>query len=239
LGLISQASRHRFIFTEVDMPMEQVTQLKHKVTGYPDLRIASDLPAEFFRETSALPDEDAMELSSQLFMLDKWPYVWTAVLLMKKHPTAMKKVRWSYLKSLGERMDSWGMIDAFAALAGPAWRAGQISNARVLRWTRSPNRWWRRAALVCTVFLNRRAQGGIGDTPRTLMICEALVADRDDMVAKGLSWTLRDLSKRDCTSVENFIKINESVLPTLVKREVKNKLATGLKNPPRNVYKPN
>jgi 3-methyladenine DNA glycosylase AlkD len=136
-------------------------------------------------------------------------------------------------------MDSWGMVDAFAALAGPAWRAGQISNVRVLRWTRSTNRWWRRAALVCTVFLNRKAQAGTGDTTRTLTICEELVADRDDMVAKGLSWALRDLSKRDRTSVENFIKIHESVLPALAKREVKNKLTTGLKNPRRNVFKPN
>jgi 3-methyladenine DNA glycosylase AlkD len=219
--------------------MKQVIKLRHWVASYPDLCKATELPAEFFRETSALQDEDAMDLASQLFMMDKWPYVWTAVLVMKKHPSAMKRVRWNYLKSLGERMDSWGMVDAFAALAGPAWRAGQISDARVLRWTRSPNRWWRRAALVCTVFLNRKAQGGTGDTPRTLMICEALVADRDDMVAKGLSWALRDLSKRDRAAVESFIKTHESVLPALVKREVKSKLTTGLKNPRRNFFKPN
>jgi hypothetical protein len=41
------------------MPMGQVIQLKHKVTDYPDLRKAADLPAEFFRETSALTDADA------------------------------------------------------------------------------------------------------------------------------------------------------------------------------------
>lgn len=217
------------------MPKGQVIQLKRKVTGYADLHKATDLPAEFFRETSALPDEDALELASRLFMMDQWLYVWTAVLIVKKHPTAMKKVRWSYLKSLGERMNSWGMVDAFAALAGPAWRNGQLSNARVMRWTESPNRWWRRAALVCTVFLNRKAKGGTGDTPRTLMVCEALAADHDDMVAKGLSWALRDLSKRDRCAVEDFIKTHESVLPARVKREVKNKLITGLKNPRRNI----
>ena len=65
------------------------------------------------------------------------------------------------------------------------------------------------------------------------MICEALAADRDDMVAKGLSWALRDLSKRDRAAVEIFLKIHESVLPARVKREVRNKLTTGLKNPRR------
>ena len=70
------------------------------------------------------------------------------------------------------------------------------------------------------------------------MVCEALAADRDDMVAKGLSWALRDLSKRDRASVWNFIEIHDSVLPALVKREVKNKLTTGVKNPRRGVSKP-
>jgi len=215
------------------MPLKQVKALKEKIAYYSGVCTVKELPKEFFRETSALPDKEALTLASQLFMMDEFFYVWTAVLLMHRHPTAMKKIRWTHLKPLGEQMDSWGMVDAFAALAGPAWRAGQISDARVMIWTRSPNRWWRRAALVCTVFLNRKAQGGTGDTPRTLMICEALAADRDDMVAKGLSWALRDLSKRDRGSVEKFLKTHESVLPARVKREVRNKLTTGLKNPRR------
>ncbi len=221
------------------MTLKQVLALKDKISRYPDLHKATDLPREFLQETSALSDEDALALASQLFMMDDWLYVWTAVLLMNRHPTAMKKVRWNSLKLLGERMDSWGMVDAFAALAGPAWRAGQLSDARILRWTKSPNRWWRRAALVCTVFLNRKTLGGAGDTRRTLMICEALAADHDDMVAKGLSWALRDLSKRDPASVWDFIKARESTLPALVKREVRNKLTTGLKNPRRKAPKPN
>ncbi len=216
-----------------DLTLKQVKALKEKIIYYSGECKVKELPEEFFRETSALPDKEALTLASQLFMMDNFFYVWTAVLLMHKHPTAMKKIRWTYLKPLGEQMDSWGMVDAFAALVGPAWRAGQISDARVLRWTKSPNRWWRRASLVCTVFLNRKAQGGTGDTPRTLMICEALVADRDDMVVKGLSWALRDLSKRDRVAVEKFLKTHESALPARVRREVQNKLTTGLKNPRR------
>lgn len=215
------------------MALKHVIALKNKIVHYHGVRKVPDLPKELFQETSALPDEDALELASQLFTMDNLFYVWTAVLLLRKHPTAMKKIRWNFVKPLGERMDSWGMVDAFAALAGPAWRTGQISDTRVLRWTRSPNRWWRRAALVCTVFLNRKAQGGTGDTSKTLMICEALASDRDDMVAKGLSWALRDLSKRDPSSVKEFVQIHETVLPARVKREVRNKLTTGLKNPRR------
>ncbi|HUS10646.1 MAG TPA: DNA alkylation repair protein, partial [Pyrinomonadaceae bacterium] len=65
------------------------------------------------------------------------------------------------------------------------------------RWARSKNRWLRRTALVSTVPLNNKARGGRGDSERTLMICEMLLDDRDDMVIKALSWALRELSKRD------------------------------------------
>ena len=130
-------------------------------------------------------------------------------------------------------MDSWGLVDAFSAIAGPVWREGYISDETVVGWTRSESRWWRRAALVCTVFLNRKAQGGRGDTPRTLMVCEVLASDKDDMVAKGMSWALRDLSKRDLAAVEKFVEEHKDELPALVKREVRNKLTLGVKNPRR------
>jgi 3-methyladenine DNA glycosylase AlkD len=98
-------------------------------------------------------------------------------------------------------------------------------------WTRSKDRWWRRAALVSTVPLNSKARGGTGDTRRTLEICQLLVDDRDDMVIKALSWALRELAKRDPTAVREFLKANQHALAARVIREVKNKLSTGLKNP--------
>jgi 3-methyladenine DNA glycosylase AlkD len=51
------------------------------------------------------------------------------------------------------------------------------------------------------------------------------------MVIKALSWALRELSKRDPSSVKNFLlEQREAVAPRVV-REVNNKLKTGLKNP--------
>jgi 3-methyladenine DNA glycosylase AlkD len=58
-----------------------------------------------------------------------------------------------------------------------------------------------------------------------------LKEDRDDMVVKALSWALRELVVHDPTAVEEFISANEDVLAARVKREVRNKLETGLKNP--------
>ncbi len=215
------------------MSVEKILQTTMQLADKGVFRSKRKLPADYMEELSTLSDEEAMELAARLFMMDEWRYIWSAVVTLKNHPTARKALTWKYLEPLGNRMDSWGLVDAFTAIAGPAWREGLLSDTRVMSWTRSKSRWWRRAALVCTVFLNRKAQGGTGDTPRTLMVCETLVSDRDDMVVKGMSWALRDLLKRDRQAVERFLEAHENELAALVKREVRCKLTTGRKNPPR------
>jgi len=57
---------------------------------------------------------------------------------------------------------------------------------------------------VSTVAFNVRSQGGKGDVPRTLAICEMLAADNEDMVVKALSWALRELVPFDSKAVGNL-----------------------------------
>lgn len=151
--------------------------------------------------------------------------------LVGAHPTARRRLSAPVLRRLAYRLASWGAVDCFACLlAGPAWRAGQVPASLVHRWARSPDRWWRRAALVSTVPLNSRARGGGGDAPRTLRICRLLVSDRDDMVVKAMSWALRELAKRDPAAVRTFLAAHDGSLAPRVRREVLNKLRTGLKS---------
>ena len=79
------------------------------------------------------------------------------------------------VEEFGRGINSWWSVDGFARdLAGRAWREGQVSDALIHQWAHSPDRWWRRAALVSTVPLNVKAQGGTGDVPRTLEVCRML-----------------------------------------------------------------
>ena len=210
---------------------KRVAHIAKRLEADRNFRSWKNLPAAFLEETAALTPDEALDLVGRLWRLHEHRFLYAASCLVHRHPTALKKVRWKVLEPLGNEMDSWGSVDMFATLAGPAWREGQISDARVLRWTRSKIRWWRRAALVCTVFLNRKSQGGFGDTPRTLAVCERLVKDRDDMVVKGMSWALRELIATDRRAVERFLQKHEPALAGRVKREVRNKLITGVKNP--------
>ena len=154
--------------------------------------------------------------------------------LVKYHPEASRLLDEQALLRLGRGIASWGMTDSFARhLSGPAWLRGQIEDSVIHGWARSPDRWWRRAALVSTVALNAKVDGGEGDPRRTIAVCKILLEDRDDMVVKAFSWALRELVPRDPAAVEAFLGQDMAVLAARVKREVRNKLETGLKNPRR------
>jgi len=152
--------------------------------------------------------------------------------LINCHAAALGSLNQTELERLGQGIDSWGAVDCFACyLSGPAWREEQVPDNLIHKWARSRDRWWRRAALVSTVPLNNKARGGSGDPERTLTVCQLLAPDHDDMVAKALSWALRELSKRDPVAVSAFLAQHEDVLAARVVREARNKLTTGLKNP--------
>jgi 3-methyladenine DNA glycosylase AlkD len=197
----------------------------------PEYRSWERLPDDILERSERLPAESCLEAVLWLWNRGGHTVMWAAATLLLRHPGAFRLLRWRTLEEMGARMDHWGTVDTFSILAGKAWQAGQISDARIRRWARSSNRWWRRSALVCTVVLNRRTWGGRGDTPRTIGICTLLVADRDDMVVKGMSWALRELIATDRKAVERFLKKHNASLAGRVRREVSNKLLTGLKNP--------
>lgn len=156
---------------------------------------------------------------------------WVGYEILYHHPGGLAALDVGDVEGLGRGMDSWGSVDAFGCyVSGPAWRHGRVTDAVVRGWAASPDRWWRRAALVSTVPLNLRSRGGTGDAARTLDIGGLLAADRDDMVVKALSWALRELVVWDAAAVRSFLAAHGDVLAARVRREVGNKLDTGRKN---------
>jgi 3-methyladenine DNA glycosylase AlkD len=186
---------------------------------------------EYSRRLRAASPETVIELALRLKQRDSFDYCWMAQEIVGNHPGAFARLDESLLTRFGEPLNSWWSVDSFAVeLAGAAWRCGQVGDDLVERWARSPDRWWRRAALVSTVPLNLKSRGGRGDAGRTLRICLLLVDDRDDMVVKAMSWALRALSGPDPAAVERFIAERQDRMASRVRREVQSKLTTGLKN---------
>ncbi|HZS48303.1 MAG TPA: DNA alkylation repair protein [Blastocatellia bacterium] len=186
----------------------------------------------FSKTLNKAAPKEVIQISLSLLGRGGFTNRWISYELVCHHREAFRSLNATLLEQFGQGLDSWGAVDTFASyLSGPAWRESQVPDSLIHKWARSKDRWWRRAALVSTVPLNNKTRGGNGDAARTLAVCEMLLDDRDDMVVKALSWALRELAKRDAKAVSKFLSQHDDRIAALVRREVKNKLSTGLKNP--------
>ena len=93
-----------------------------------------------------------------------------------------------------DRASTWADHDALVQyLIGPMIVSEPRRLRRVFIWSRSSNRWRRRAAAVA---LLRGANQGLF-WPEVQQITKALLEDDDDMVRKGLAWLLRETARYD------------------------------------------
>lgn len=201
-----------------------------KVFGVKAINIKK-VVSECWADLKNQPPENLLQFAKELVKTKVLECNQVAFLLLWKSKNAMRLIGLKDIEELAENIDNWVTVDTLSVLiSGWAWRENQISDADVLAWLKSENRWWRRTAVVSTVALNLRSRGGTGDAKRTLLICKKVINDRDDMIVKALSWALRELSKSDKSAVEKFMETYDSQLAGRVRREVYSKLQTGRKN---------
>ena len=121
---------------------------------------------------------------------------------------------------------SWADHDALAMfLVGPMLVADTRRVKRPLRWASSRNRWRRRAAAVSLIHGIR--QGLFHE--EAIAVTEQLLADRDDMVQKGLGWLLREWAKHDPGAAVPVLMSIRGRAPRLVLRTACEKLTPALR----------
>lgn len=192
--------------------------------------LARRLAREILRAHRASSDAEVLALALDTFESGQ-KYV--AYELLRAAPRALAAARTSHVRRFAAGMSAWSDVDCFGCfVAGVAWRSGRICDREIARLAASEDRWQRRAALVATIPLNATSRGATsarGEARRTLAICTRLLDDRDEMVVKALSWALRELAKRDPHAVRAYLSKHRERLAARVRREVTNKLTTGLK----------
>jgi 3-methyladenine DNA glycosylase AlkD len=212
--------------------MKVVSTLIRELESLPERKTAPMREVRRRYSQTLLAENAQYVLEIAHMIVDTDQHRWIAYELIADHPEAFHALNRGKLEALGRGMDCWSVVDSYSrTLSGPAWRDGLISTQTIHDWAHSPDRWWRRAALVSTVALNVRTRGGAGDVSRTLAVCEMLVDDHDDMIVKAMSWALRELVPHDAEAVRHFLSTHKDKLAARVKREVRNVLETGLKNP--------
>jgi 3-methyladenine DNA glycosylase AlkD len=118
----------------------------------------------------------------------------------------------------------WDLVDAVAThpLAELlAERRAPVT--RELRgWSRAPDRWLRRAAIICQV--NAKA----GTDLELLYACiEPNLAERDFFIRKAIGWALRAYAWTDPDEVAGYVHANQQRLSTLSRREALKNLGGG------------
>jgi 3-methyladenine DNA glycosylase AlkD len=87
-------------------------------------------------------------------------------------------------------------------------------------WTKSTNRWKRRASAVALVPQARRGLM----TSTILSVADRLIDDPDDMVQKGVGWLLKETYPKRRLEVLRFLKPRKSSMPRLVLRYAAEKM---------------
>lgn len=85
--------------------------------------------------------------------------------------------------------------------------------ARLISWTRSGNRWMRRAAAVTLII---PAKKGLF-LREILAIAEKNMYDADEMVQKGTGWLLREAAKKNLSQINRFLLSHPGAGRTLLR----------------------
>ena len=113
------------------------------------------------------------------------------------------------------RVSSWADHDGLATfLLGPMMLMEPKRAAYALKWTRSKDRWHRRAAAVSLI-------RGVREKKffrEVRFVTSALLNDKDDMVQKGLGWLLREQAKYDLVHAMPLLRRIRNKAPRLVLR---------------------
>ncbi len=126
-----------------------------------------------------------------------------------------------------DRVSSWADHDALVHdLIAPMVAAKPSRVKNVFRWAKSRNRWHRRAACVALIRGTRAKMF----FPQIVKLSNALLADEDDMVQKGLGWLLRETAKYDAKRTVPYLMKIRARAPRLVLRTACETLPTAVKN---------
>jgi 3-methyladenine DNA glycosylase AlkD len=126
-----------------------------------------------------------------------------------------------FTRWLDRYVDNWAHTDGLSLwLLGASIANDAALIAKLDSWTRSKNRWKRRAAAVALVCSAKRGE----HTRAILRIAEPLIEDHDDMVQKGVGWLLKETYPKKPAEVVRFLVANRAKTTRLVLRYAAEKM---------------
>jgi 3-methyladenine DNA glycosylase AlkD len=123
---------------------------------------------------------------------------------------------------LRDYVSNWAHTDSLAPhVIGELLEMYPELTERVFEWTKSDNRWMRRASAVIYVLHGRHGKFH----EEIFRTADALLGDEDDIVQKGVGWMLKCASQADESTVVSYLIKNRGRTPRLVLRYATEKVS--------------
>ena len=217
VDLVEKKKRSRWEKTYYENP---------KLYGIPT-PLVRKLSSKFFQKARKKPKQEILQLCNDLlesgYSEERTIAFDWAFRLRKVCEESDFQLLESWLK---RHVYSWGACDdlcthAFGAFVFQFPRF--IENT--LEWTRSANRWMRRASAVVLIYSIRRKKnlGAVFET------ADVLLTDEDVMVQKGYGWMLKEASNRYPKKIFDYVMRNKKKMPRTALRYAIEKLSPELK----------
>lgn len=190
----------------------------------PDVRRLAGAAATEYRRTGSTFDQ-VLAIADRLWRSGILEERSLAILLLSKFKRQMDRSHWPHFEAYVDSLSNWGETDGLCGyVLAPLLEIDPALVARLKPWTRSPNRWRRRAAAVALIPAARRGQ----HHESAYDICDRLADDRDDLVEKGVGWLLKEISRTQPQEVVDYLLRNKQRLSRTTIRYAVEKLPATL-----------
>ena len=189
--------------------------------------IVRKIAAKYFREIKSRDKKEIFSLCENLletnygeeaFIAFEWAYS-----LRRKYEPKDFQVfeRW-----VSEYVDNWAKCDTLCNHTLGTFIEMYPEFIKNLQgWTRSENRWQRRASAVTLILPARKGEF----LKEVLEISDILLRDKDDMVQKGYGWMLKEASKKHQDEVFCYVMSKKAEMPRTALRYAIEKMPAELR----------
>ncbi len=172
---------------------------------------------DFYKENKSIFSfNDWIQLSEELLKRNELELQDIGFFLIWKQKNSFSKKTFNLFESwIKKYVSNWSHCDEFC----PHCIGFLIQNfpeliPKVINWSKSKNKWLRRASAVSFVLITRKKDY----SKEIIKIAKNLLGEKEDLVQKGIGWTLRESAKINKKTIHEFLKKNKLKLPRMTLR---------------------
>ncbi|MFY7843023.1 MAG: DNA alkylation repair protein [Rhabdochlamydiaceae bacterium] len=123
------------------------------------------------------------------------------VTVFKKSDNEKKKDIYDFYREYLLFVNNWNLVDSSAPYILGAYLFDFPNNSLLWDLVKSENLWYRRIAIVSTLFFIKK-----NHLQPTLELAKELFDDKEDLIRKASGWMLREVGKKDLSTLLHFLK---------------------------------